>query len=101
MRYRAQPVPRPRAIDPFSGFEVPNDTLVKDRSGDLVYRGFADPPHPQDFIRGRPERISLPNPRPEPPEQFMAVAIMQEDSGLPILLENGQPLLSEGKVVSL
>ena len=91
-------IPGPRAIDPRSGFEVPHSELVKEYRGDFVARRFADKPHPQDFIRPRPERIALANPRPEPPEVGIAQNIVWEDGFTPILCEDGSPLLTEGRI---
>jgi hypothetical protein len=94
-------IPGPRAIDPISGFDIPHENLVRQWDGEFVDRRFADKRNPQDFVRGRPERIALPNARPEPPEVYMACNIMMEDGVTPILQEDGTPLMTEGEVVTL
>lgn len=91
----------PRAIDPVSGFEVPHSELVRQWNGEWVYRRYADKRNPQDFVRGRAERFVLPHPRPEPPEVFLAFNLLWEDSVTPIITEDGDAVLSEGRVVAL
>jgi hypothetical protein len=94
-------LPSPRAIDPRSGFNVPHSELVKEYRGGMVARRFADKPHPRDFPVRITERIGLPNARPEPPVELMAVALLWEESGLPIMGEDGTALLTEGRIVVL
>lgn len=94
--------PGPKAIDPVSGFEVPWSELVRNRDGDMVARFSADPVHPRDHIKVRPERGGLPYARPEPPEASISVAIMWEDGATPIYVEAGTgPIFTEGVVPSL
>jgi hypothetical protein len=97
---RRRHYPEPRAIDPLSGFEIAHSELVRNWDGDLVARQFADKRHPQDYVRGVKEQIALPNPRPEPPEEYMAVTITTED-GIAILTADGFPLQTEGRLVAL
>lgn len=93
-------LPTPRAIDPASGFKVPLSNLVRQYDGEMVDRRFVDKRNPQDFVRGRADRMALPFARPEAPDRFMAQNILWED-GRPIVLENGAPLMGEGEVVVL
>lgn len=96
-----EPLPEPRAIDPRSGFNVPHSELVKEYRGGWVARRFADKPHPRDFPVRIREPQPLPHPAPEPPEVGIAFALLHEDSGVPIMAEDGSAILSEGQVVSL
>lgn len=93
------PLPAPKAVDPRSGFTIAHSELVKEFRGNLVARRYADRPHPRDLpppaIR---ERIALPSPRPEPEPVSIAVPLMWETSGLPILTEDDEPILSEGRI---
>ena len=92
----------PKAIDPRTGFEVRLADLVKDgQTGDLIWSKVADRKQPQDLVRGIPDRMDLPYSRPEPPDRFMAVNLLWEDGIMPILMENGSPVLSQGEVVVL
>jgi hypothetical protein len=31
-----------------------------------------EPRHPQEYVRGKPDRITVPNPRPPPPDVFVS-----------------------------
>jgi hypothetical protein len=99
-RRRNQPPPTPRAIDPASGFKVPLSNLVRQWDGEMVDRRFVDKRNPQDFVRGRADKMALPFARPEAPDRYMAQNILWED-GRPMTLENGAALLGEGEVVTL
>ena len=93
--------PRPNAIDPASGFKVPLEDLERQWDGEMVAREFIDRErHPQDFLRGVPDRMALPYARPETPDRFYAETILFED-GIPVSLGNGTPLLSEGEIQTL
>jgi hypothetical protein len=55
-----------------SGMKVRQRDMVTEWNGLRVARRFAEPRHPQDFVRGRPEDTSVKNARPEPPDVFLA-----------------------------
>lgn len=92
--------PVPRAIDPRSGFDVPHSNLRRQYDGEFIDYRFIDKRNPQDLIRPRAERIALPNPRPEPPEVFIAGNILTEDGG-PMFGGAGVALLTEGVTAEL
>lgn len=90
-----------RAIDPRSGFKVNLDELVRDgQTGDMILARFSDRKHPQDFVRGRMDKMALPFTRPEPPEVGIAQPIELE-GGLYLVAENGSIILGEGVIPSL
>jgi hypothetical protein len=97
---RRTPTFGPRAIDPISGFEVPHSELVKQWDGDYVARRFADARQPQDYVRARPERIVVRNPRPEPPERAAALPILWENGSV-MTRESGPAMLDEGVILEL
>jgi putative NIF3 family GTP cyclohydrolase 1 type 2 len=88
----------PQAIDPASGFKVPYRNLVRQWDGEYVDRRFVDKRNPQDLLKGRTDNPKLDHPRPEQADVFLASNITLEDGQTPIMLENGQALLSEGHV---
>lgn len=56
-----------------SGFECWAEDTVMEWDGLRVKREFADMfRQPQDFVRGVPDYQNVPNPRPEPPDVFIA-----------------------------
>lgn len=54
-----------------TGFKLPVGTLVKEWTGAMVRPESWEPRHPQDFVRGRPEKAGG-SPRPEPTDTFIA-----------------------------
>jgi hypothetical protein len=54
-----------------TGFKVLPGTLVKEWNGAMVRPQSWEARHPQDFVRGRPEK-SKGSPRPEPADTFIA-----------------------------
>lgn len=92
MRYYPEPV----AIDDATGFKVPLRTLRKQWDGAMVVD--PDKRNPQDFIRARPERLALQNPRPEAPDTFIADNIMWEDGSTPMIAPDGSSVLTEGEL---
>lgn len=90
-----------RAIDPRSGFKVHLDELVRDgQTGDMILARFADRKHPQDFVRGRRDHMTLPFTRPEPEGVGIAQPIELE-GGFYLTGENGSIILGEGVIPSL
>lgn len=59
-----------RGICDRSGFEFPLNELVKQWDGAMVHPRFLDHRHPQEFVRGVPER-PLPYSRPESADVFL------------------------------
>lgn len=71
-----------------SGFRYPSGTLVKQWDGLMVHPRFLDHRHPQDFVRGRPERPK-PSRSPEVAESFLATSsILTTEDGEYIELED-------------
>lgn len=60
-----------------SGFTFWRSQCVKEWNGLLVYKGFSEPRHPQDFIRARRENMRVPDARPEPTAQFQGPLITE------------------------
>ena len=55
--------------------------------------------HPQDFVRGRKDRQNVPDPRPVPPYQFVAVPLplyTENDDLIAITTEAGEWITTEG-----
>lgn len=79
---------RHRAICDRSGFQCWDDELVTEWNGLRVLRRFSEPRHPQEFVRGRVDNQSVPNPRPEGTDVFLA-EVVKDDNGVPIILADG------------
>lgn len=62
-----------------SGFEYPLRELVKQWDGFMVHPSHLDQRHPQDYVRGVPER-PLPYTRPEAPDVFLDTNEVTADS---------------------
>lgn len=60
---------------PRCGRNRTNDMVLKEPETNLMVcrDGCWDPRHPQDFVRGKPDNMSVPYPRPEPTDQFVEV----------------------------
>lgn len=71
--------PGPNGICDFSGFKVKLADMVKNWDGAMVARQFVDRRNPQDFVRGVPDRSSLPITRPESPDVFLAALVTPDD----------------------
>lgn len=72
--------PQPaNAICDFSGFKIPVTNLVRNWDGAYVDRRFVDKRNQQDFVRGVRDDMSLRVSRPEQPDQFLSVAVTQDD----------------------
>jgi hypothetical protein len=72
-------------IDDRTGFRVRGDESIKEWTGAIVARGDYEPRHPQDFVRGKADRVAVPDPRSEPADTFQAPAggpfmLVQRDS---------------------
>jgi hypothetical protein len=55
--------------------------------------------HPQDFVRGRLDHQNVPNPRPEPPLNFIGVTeplFVEILDRIPLLTEDGQFITVDG-----
>ncbi len=89
----------PQAIDPASGFKVPLSRLVRQWDGEMVFDRFVDRRNPQDFLRGRADKMNLPFARPEAPDVFYALNIVWEDQR-PMTSEVGNALVTEGVFVN-
>lgn len=48
-----------------------------------------EPRHPQDNVRARPDRMAVPNPRPDAVDVFVTSATMVSDDGLTTLQTDG------------
>lgn len=89
--------PRPQGIDDRTGFKVPLSDLRLE--WDQLRTVDPDRRNPQDFVKGVKDNQALPFARPESPDVFLAENVLTED-GLPLFLEDGQPLMTEGIVVT-
>ncbi|MEM6682594.1 MAG: hypothetical protein AAF607_10155 [Pseudomonadota bacterium] len=55
-----------------SGYKVRASETIVEWTGLRVWKRFADhQQHPQDFLRGKKDNTSVPNPRAEPPPVFV------------------------------
>ncbi len=61
------------AICDICGFRFKSDQLKKNWKGLMVCEADFETRHPQEFIRVRPERISVPWVRPEGEDQFLRI----------------------------
>lgn len=55
-----------------SGFRVSPSDLVREWTGLMVARWEVEGRHPQEFVRGRVDRQSVDNPKPEAPDVFLS-----------------------------
>lgn len=62
------------------GFEYKSPELRKDWQGLMVCKACYEPRHPQDFIRIKPERGAPPWVRPEPPDTFVNICYIWQQS---------------------
>lgn len=85
--------PRPQAIDDYTGFKVPLETLKKDWQGLLTQT--PDRRNPQDYLRGVPDRQALPYSRPQQEAEFVAAPILWEDGSF-MTTEDGGNIYTEG-----
>jgi len=53
------------------GFERPRSALHREWTGLLVCDECYDRRHPQDFVRGVPDRMAVRDPAPEPQDYFL------------------------------
>lgn len=72
-----------RVICDASGFKCWASETVKTWDGRRVLRRFVGEEtqrHPQDFVRGVREDVSVPDPRPEAPDTFLSPGDVTPDS---------------------
>lgn len=58
-----------------TGFAVLSDQTTKQWNGIVVRRESAEPRHPQEFVRGRSDKQTVPMPRPRQVEEFVGPLI--------------------------
>lgn len=58
-------------IDEVTGEKVPASETRKMWNGAVVSRRNFEPRHPQDFVKGRPQRYFVKDPRPRPTDSFV------------------------------
>ena len=75
-------------IDDISGFKIRSSDAVKQWDGLLVHRDHADIRNPQDFVRGRKDRQTVPDARPELADVFIG-------PGEQLMTELGEFLFTE------
>lgn len=63
-------------IDDITGFRIRSSDAVKQWNGLVVHKDYAEPRHPQDSVRARPESISVTDPRPQPPARFVGPTVV-------------------------
>lgn len=91
--------PIPQGIDDATGFKVDHSRLKKQWDGAMVVD--PDKRNPQDLIRVRADTSLIPNPRPEPEDQFRFIHILMEDGITPMQAEDGRWLLTEDSPVEV
>lgn len=57
-------------IDDRTGFKTLASRTKKEWTGLIVDRDVYEARHPQEFVRGRADKQSVPDPRPRPQDQF-------------------------------
>ena len=62
-----------------TGKEVYASEVVREWTGLIVHRHDADERHPQDFVKGRKDRQSVRDPRPESVDVFLDVGDVTPD----------------------
>lgn len=68
-----------RVIADCCGFKVWASETVMQWDGMRVCKKHAETRHPQDFVRAVPDYQSVPNPRPEPSDVFLAIGEVTEN----------------------
>lgn len=53
-----------------SGFRTPASETVREWTGAIVRRTLSEHRHPQEFIRAKRDDMSVPDPRPQPIDQY-------------------------------
>lgn len=61
----------PWKIDSITGFRIRSSEAVEQWDGNVVHRNYAEPRHPQDYVRARQEDIAVENARPPVPPTFI------------------------------
>lgn len=64
----------------YSGMKVKRSQCVKTWDGFLVRKELLEPRHPQDFVRGKKDKQSVPDPRPEQTDDFLTTNEVTADS---------------------
>lgn len=57
--------------DSITGFRIRSSEAVEQWDGNVVHRSYAEPRHPQDYVRARKEEIAVENARPPVPEVYI------------------------------
>lgn len=83
-----------------SGFEYKAGETRTEWNGHIVGRDEWEPRHPQSYIRARPERPGVRNPRPGASDIFVASFLMKEDGG-PLESEYGSWLQKEDAIAQV
>jgi len=83
-----------------SGFEYKADQVRREWNGHIVGNDEYEPRHPQSYIKARPERPGVKNPRPYPDDVFVAAFLMKED-GAPLESEYGSWLQKEDAIAQV
>jgi hypothetical protein len=78
------------------GFKKQSSELRKEWTGLMVCADTCfEARHPQDFVRGVPDKQAPPWVRPEPADVFVTSYYRREDDGTVMHREDGTPLLRE------
>ena len=63
----------------YSGFKIRRSDARKTWDGHLVHKDFWESRQPQDFVRGRADKIAVDEPRPEGDDQFLSTNEVQPE----------------------
>lgn len=80
------------------GFNYRSSQTFKRWDGLWVCREDFETRHPQDFVRGRKDQQNVPNPRPEPADNFIGpldALILDTEPYLPLQTESGSYITVE------
>ena len=82
--------------DSITGFRIRSSDAVEQWDGNVVHRDYAEPRHPQDYVRARKEEIAVENARPPVPEVFIgplqtttSAAVAAGGTLIPVAATNG------------
>lgn len=64
------------------GFKKRASETSKRWDGLMVCRDDWEPRHPQDYVRAKPDRMIVREPRPEAPDQFVGGRTLTADDGI-------------------
>ena len=62
-----------------SGFKIRSSDSRREWNGSIVHKHFFEPRHPQDLVKGKPDKQNVINPRPESADHFLGANEVTSD----------------------